>query len=270
MVAENYFAIESFGVRIKIYAYCKNLLQEIEERIEKIIPDGLYKKISPQMATHSFSIRKTKDCLFVLYKSRKRITGGNDKDIFLKFFEWQIRLAFAEFAVDKVFIHAGVIGWNGKAIILPAKSFQGKTTFVKTLTEAGATYYSDEYAVLDDRGYVHPYPKTLSIRSQKDSYSQIEYPVEIFGGVKGEMPIPVGMILFTEFEEGAEWLPEMLTQGDGLLNMLSHTISIRYNPNFAIKVLNKTVNRAIIVKTKRGEAKDFALKALRFFEKNVF
>jgi hypothetical protein len=30
--------------------------------------------------------------------------------------------------------------------------------------------------------------------------------------------------------------------------------------------LNKTVNRAIIVKTKRGEAEEFAVKMLSFFE----
>jgi len=54
------------------------------------------------------------------------------------------------------------------------------------------------------------------------------------------------------------------------MELLSHTISIRYNPKFSLKVLNKTVNRAIIVKTKRGEAKKFAVKLLSFFENRVY
>lgn len=270
MSLTNSISIESYGVKIRINTNCKSLLNEIENRIERIIPAGLYKKISSKKTDFSFSIRHSKICNFNLYKGRTKVTGGNDKEIFLKYLDWQIRVTIAEFAIGRVFIHAGVVGWNGKALILPAKSFQGKTTFVKTLTEIGATYYSDEYAVLDENGFVHPYPKTLSIREPEHKYTQVEFPVEMFGGVKGDEPLPVAMILFTEFENGARWAPQILTEGEAMLNMLSHTISIRYNPKFVLNVLNKTVNRAIIVKTKRGEAKDFALKALRFFEKNVF
>jgi hypothetical protein len=54
------------------------------------------------------------------------------------------------------------------------------------------------------------------------------------------------------------------------MEMLSHTIPIRYNPKFSLKVLNKTANRAIIVKTKRGDARDFAKKLLNFFEERAF
>jgi hypothetical protein len=34
-------------------------------------------------------------------------------------------------------------------------SYSGKTTLVSELIRAGATYYSDEYAVIDERGRVH-------------------------------------------------------------------------------------------------------------------
>ncbi|MEP6901986.1 MAG: hypothetical protein ABJA66_09560 [Actinomycetota bacterium] len=182
----------------------------------------------------------------------------------------QIRITIAEYAVERVFVHAGVVGWKGKAIIIPARSYQGKTTLVAELTKLGAEYYSDEYAVLDDRGFVHPFPKTLSIRGFIDKYQQVEFPVESFGGIKGDEPLPVGMVLLTEFKAGAKWQPQILSEGFGVLEMLSHTIPIRYNPKFSLKVLNKTVNRAIIVKTERGEAKDFAIKLLSFFENKVF
>jgi hypothetical protein len=119
---------------------------------------------------------------------------------------------------------------------------------------------------LDEEGFVHPFPKMLSIRGEIDEYQQTDYMVESLGGVKGKVSIPVGMILITGYEAGADWQPQILSEGEGVMEMLSHTIPIRYNPKFALKVLNKTVNRAIIVKTKRGEAKDFALKLLSFFE----
>lgn len=271
MTSENYIAIECFGVKIKICSTRNELLRDIERRIDNFLPAGFYRKISHRQAVYSFSVRQNKTAEFVLFKGKKKVTAGNDKEIFLKFFDSQVRLTIAEFAEARVFLHAGVVGWQGKAIILPAKSFQGKTTLVKTLTKLGAIYYSDEYAVLDEDGYVHPFPKTLSIRGvTSDKYGQVEYSVESFGGIKGIEPLPVGMILLTEFEPGADWNPQILSEGTGIMEMLSHTISIRYNPKFSLKVLNKTANRAIIVKTKRGEAKEFALKALRFFEKNVF
>jgi len=267
---KNYIAIESFGVRIKIHAARKDVLEEIEARIARILPEGFYRKISPRRAVHSFSVRRNKSYEYVLYRGRRKIEYGNEREILLKYFDWQLRLTIAEFAVERVFLHAGVVAWKGKAIVIPAKSFQGKTTLVKELTKLGAQYYSDEYAVLDDAGFVHPFPKMLSIRGLEGEYQQTDYSVESLGGVKGIGPLPVGMVLMTEYESGAKWSPQILSEGAGVMEMLSHTIPIRYNPKFSLKVLNKTVNHAIIVKTKRGEAKDFAVKLLSFFENKAF
>lgn len=268
--SKNYFAIESYGVRLRICAMRKELLEEIKGRINKILPEGFYKRISPRRAVHSFSVRRNSSSEYVLFKGRNKITFGNDREIFLKYLDWQVRLTIAEFAESRVFVHAGVVAWKGKAIILPAKSFRGKTTLVKELTKLGAKYYSDEYAVLDEAGLVHPFPKMLSIREPGDKYQQTDYSVETFGGSKGVVPLPVGMVLLTEFEAGAGWQPQILSDGLGVIELLSHTIPIRYNPKFSLKVLNKTVNRAIIVQTKRGEAEEFAVKLLSFFENKAF
>ena len=66
-------------------------------------------------------------------------------------------------------MHAGVVGWNGRALLLPGRTLSGKTTLVAELLRAGATYYSDELAVLDARGRVHPFPKPLAIREKGDA-----------------------------------------------------------------------------------------------------
>lgn len=264
-----YVAIESFGVKLKIFSDRKEILDEIEKRIAEILPAGFYKKIPSRQAVHSFSVRRNRAYKYVLFKGKQKIEFGNEREIFFKYLDWQLRLTIAEFAFERVFLHAGVVGWRGKAIIIPAKSFQGKTTLVKELTKLGAEYYSDEYAVMDPDGFVHPFPKMLSIRGVTDKYRQTDIAVESFGGVKGIEPLPVGMILLTEFAEGAEWQPQILSEGFGIMEMLSHTIPIKYNPEFSLKVLNNTVKRAIIVKTKRGEAKEFAGKVLSFFEDNA-
>ena len=263
---KNHLAIESFGVRLSVYCERRELLEEIEERISRILPENFYRKIPPRTALHRFSVRRSRKTPYVLFKGRRKIEYGSEKELVLKYLDWQMRLTIAEYAVGRVFLHAGVVGWRGKAIVIPAKSFQGKTTLVKVLTKLGAEYYSDEYAVLDEEGFVHPFPKLLSIRGIKDEYQQTDFSIESLGGKKGTEPLPVGMILMTEYESEAVWEPQILSEGLGVMEMLSHTIPIRYNPKFSLKVLNKTANRAIIVKTKRGEAEDFAAKLLSFFE----
>jgi hypothetical protein len=49
-----------------------------------------------------------------------------------------VELLTAYLAKDCLFVHAGVAGWAGQAIVLPGRSFSGKTTLVKALVEAGA------------------------------------------------------------------------------------------------------------------------------------
>src|SRR5262245_28191234 len=60
-------------------------------------------------------------------------------------FERQLNLWIAENARDRVFVHAGAVGWKGRALLLPGRTFAGKSTLVAALVRAGATYYSDEY-----------------------------------------------------------------------------------------------------------------------------
>lgn len=60
-------------------------------------------------------------------------------------------------------IHAGVVVLDGRAIVLPGASGSGKTTLVAALVAMGAHYFSDEYALLDDAGRVHAYPRRLRL-----------------------------------------------------------------------------------------------------------
>ena len=65
-----------------------------------------------------------------------------------------------------LFVHAGVVGWRGMAIVIAGRSHTGKSTLVAELVRRGAVYYSDEFAVLDDMGMVHPYRRPLVLRGE--------------------------------------------------------------------------------------------------------
>lgn len=183
-----------------------------------------------------------------------------------------IRLTVAEFAVGKVFLHAGVVGWKGQAIIIPGQSFTGKSTLVAELVKKGALYYSDEYAVLDENGSVEPFPKWLSLRGIIDPWTQLDCPVESLGGIAGCKTLPVGLILISKFDKEKKipkrWNPQKLTQGKGIMEILPHTLPITNDPKYVLKVLDKLTSRAIIVKTVRGAAEEFAGVLLKYLELN--
>lgn len=260
---------ESYGVKVGIESNNERFLKKIEDQLPHIIPNVFVAKNNNFEAEHNFSMNVRNDGVFELYQDGEEVTYGDSEENFLKFACSKLRLTVAEFAKSKVFLHAGVVGWNGKAIIFPANSFQGKSTLVAEFIQRGALYYSDEYAVLDEKGYVHPFPKTLSLRGIVDEYKQTEYSVESLGGKIGTKPLAVGMVLITEYKPGAEWKPKLLSAGKAILEIVPHTIPIRNKPKYSLQVLNKIVNRAIIAKSKRGEAKRFVDLLLKLYETKV-
>lgn len=258
------YKFESFGVRIGIASNSQSCLKKIVIGLKNIIPSGYFTEIKTP-TEHNFFLEKCKDILN-LYKNNEKITDGEIEKNFINYFFSHLRLTVAEFAVGKVFLHAGVVGWKEKAIVIPGRSFSGKTTLIAELIKRGAIYFSDEYAVLDEKGQVHPFPKTLSVRGIVDEYVQVELAAETFGAKIASEPLPVKMVLLLKYEKDAHWNPQILSAGNGVLEILEHTIPIRFDPRFSLQVLNNITNRAIIAKSMRGDAKDTVDLLLKFFE----
>jgi hypothetical protein len=62
-------------------------------------------------------------------------------------------------------LHAGVVSFGDGCMLLPAPTGSGKTTLTAGLVRAGATYYSDEIAVLDAVTLaVIPVPLSLTVK----------------------------------------------------------------------------------------------------------
>ena len=198
----------------------------------------------------------------LLYRGAGLLARSLKSEDVYNVFESDLRLYVAERAPRRVFIHAGVVGWKGRAILIPGRSFTGKTTLVAELVRAGATYYSDEYAVLDADGLVHPYARPLALR-EGDGLRQTRRRVEEFGGRAGKGPLPVGLVVVTRYERGARWHPRRLTPGEGVLEMLSNTVSARRSPERALTVLSKVADRAVILNGTRGEASRAAASILK-------
>lgn len=261
----NKLYFEGFGVRIGIETDARVNLREFAEKFKIALAENFLPR-KPDEIEYLFEIKVNFEYHFELIKNGATIHTTKAAAFILEHLETQVRITIAEFAVGKVFLHAGVIGWKGKALVLPGRSFFGKTTLVAALTKKGALYFSDEYAVLDEEGNVHPFPKMLSLRGIIDEYTQLDVSVEEVGGQAARRKLPVGMVLFAEYRADAVWNPQRLSVGAGIMELIPHTIPIRSNPEFTLNVLKKIVNRAIISKTQRGEAEVFAEIILDFFE----
>jgi hypothetical protein len=175
----------------------------------------------------------------------------SDLDRLLDVFESRLELSVAIEADVGVFVHAGAVGVDDRAIVIPGASMSGKSTLVAGLVEAGASYLSDEFAVLDGRGVVHPYPCPLS-RRHPDGTSSTLPPEEL--GTLGTVPLPVGFVVFTGYRTGAKWDPEVLSPGGALLGLMSNTPAARTRPDWVLRTLGATASRAVAFRTPRGDA----------------
>jgi hypothetical protein len=196
----------------------------------------------------------------LLYSGIERRARTSSREALFEAFETGLRLGVASAARRHVFVHAGVVGWRGRAIVLPGRSGSGKTTLVAELLRAGATYYSDEFALIDQRGWVHPFAKPLSIRGGTHT---VRRSAEALGGVVGTGPLPIGLIAFSTYRSAARWRPIPISPAEGLLALIPHTVPVRRRPRATLAALQRAVEGARMVRAHRGEAVDTAVWLLR-------
>jgi hypothetical protein len=251
-IAPHQVAFESFGMKMRI---CTNST-ELLARVEPMMPPG-WRRIPRATTEHRLAILAEDNGVYSIYDQRGLcIHDAPGMEYALAMMDSQIQGHVALQAPDFIFVHAGVVADGNRAIVMPGSSFAGKTTLVRALVEAGALYYSDEFAVLDEAGHVRPYPKPLSYRAANTA--AVDYSVEQLGGVAGTQPLPVGMVILTRFRPGAEWDPEELSAGTGALALLEHAVPARSRPEQTMRVLTKALKGAVILRGDRGEADDLA------------
>lgn len=246
------FVFGAYGVSIEIRTNHFKILADIEN----LLPPTSEIVSQRDAADFLFSViwDDENERISEFYRNSERQICDGDQEHSLNRLESSLRLTVAEFAPNLVFVHAGVVAFDDSAVIIPGSSCTGKTTLTSVLVSSGAVYYSDEYAIFDEFGYVHPFPKPLSVREPWAFGKQIDYSVETFGGKQGTKPLKAKAVIVTEFDAGADWHPQTLSRGEGVLELLGHTVSARANPRSALKILPCAVENALILKGKRGDA----------------
>lgn len=170
---------------------------------------------------------------------------------FLDLLRLHLQHAIAEHSTEHIFVHAGVVAWQEIIILIPGRSHSGKSMLVRELIRAGAVYFSDEFALIDDRGMVHPFARPLSLRSgsERTSYDPRHHSEPV-----GASPLPVGLIVLAPYMPPNQWNPAYISPGEALLELAQNTVSIRANPKRVLSILKNVVSSAIAVKSPREEA----------------
>lgn len=254
---------EAYGIAVRIRVSEAGLMPSLMENL----PPGWKETARRPEVTYSLKVGKKAGQRYTLYCDDVLRLQTSRLRWVLDSFEAGVQHYIAEMSRNRVFVHAGVVGWQGRAILIPGRSFSGKTTLVRELVRLGAVYYSDEYAVLDPNGRVHPYPRALCVR-RKDGAAQTKISASSLGGETGLKPLPIGLVVVSCFSSDAQWRPRRLTPGKGALEILSQTVPARRQPDRAIAAIGKIVTHAAVIKSMRGEAKQAARLVLKYLEQS--
>jgi hypothetical protein len=247
------FSIRAYGVRIGFRANSPAALEGVAERL----PPG-WKPSSSPVVDYLYSIRAGESrrpgtrAFDLLYADAGRVARTMVRFELLEALEANLHLTVAALSPTRIFVHAGVVDWRGKAVLIPGRSFTGKSTLVAELLRSGARFYSDEFAVLDESGRVHPFPRPLSLR--RPDAPPIRPVARELGARTGKRPLPVGLVLVTDYREGRRWRPRRLSPGQAALSLLANTVPAQLQPERSLRFLTRAVQNAEVYRGARGEA----------------
>ena len=242
---EHRLAFESFGLTAEVVVDDRRAFEDLPGAR----PPG-WRPAHRSGAEVSFRIMRDGT---ITLDGRKVSRADGDRAARLAVLGATVRHHLAEYAPAHVFVHAGVVCAGGVAIVIPGSSAIGKTTLVLELLRAGARYYSDEYAVVDGEGMIHPYPKPLSIRSDPTA-RRLDGMVEVPEAQVGTDPIRAGLIVVTSYEQGSSWRPVARPRAEGALVLLEHTVAARSRPKDALAAVRRMAQQAQVITGVRGEA----------------
>jgi hypothetical protein len=153
-------------------------------------------------------------------------------------------------------VHAGAVLIEGRALLFPGSTHAGKSSLVAELLHCGASYFSDEYALIDNKGRMHSYPRPLLLRNGRPAQSLV-LPEELNASFAAKSA-PIGWILALDYVPGAVWKIQAMSQGEAVMLLLRNTPhQLEKSPEMIDCFLHAAAN-AVCYEGQRGEASEAA------------
>jgi 2-oxoglutarate-Fe(II)-dependent oxygenase superfamily protein len=253
--------LSSYGVRVGIVEAAGI---GIGDRLRRVLPPTVLADGTGVPDVH-YSVRRSRspDAAGVTYDvlcgDDVRLRDGTEDEV-IEWLRAEIDATVAVRSPVALFIHAGVVGWRGRAIVMPGRSMTGKSTLVAALVRHGATYYSDEFAVLADDGRVHPYARPPVLRDRRMPGS------DTFSESIGLDPLPVSLIVSAPFTEGASWAPEAVRGVRAVLPIIDNTLLARVEPQRMLRISALLAPTVVTLQGARPDAEIVAPKILEYLD----
>jgi hypothetical protein len=148
---------------------------------------------------------------------------------------------------DRLFIRAGAVGWRGHAIMLAGPAQNEISILIAALLRAGATYYSDRYAVLDNEGRVHPYPRPLWLSGGAHT-NPVRYLPEDLGAEIGIETLPPRTVVVASYRPGAQTRFFPLTRAAAATELMADALVPRSDAEAMPSAISKALAQAWILK----------------------
>jgi hypothetical protein len=242
----------SYGVKLDVEVHDDALLHAVEA----ILPPGWLPSDEFPEDGH-FTLSGNGDTGYAVSVDGAPVGADLSPDVAMHVLDAQVRARIAVLAKERIFIHAGVVALDAYALLLPGPSFSGKSALVAALIDEGATYYSDEYAVLDRAGRAHPYPRRLSIRPEGEPYGDYT-DVSSLRGRAGQGPARPALIAAVQYVPGSRWDPERQSPALGALALLTNAVPAQPRTEETMEALSRAADGTIVLKGDRGEAEETA------------
>lgn len=225
--------------------------EEIGARIGDVLPPEVT-VLSDDVQAETFGLKTDAPGVYTYTRDNSPVSSDLDLEFGLMMLQTQIRIFIGINAPGRIFVHAGAVAIDGRAVIFPGRSFAGKTSIVAEFLRAGATYISDEFAVIDADCLVHPYPTRLSVRGAGDDRRDVD--AESFGASQATSSLPLGAVVVTSYKPGAEWAPAEMTRGQAALALLDNTVAALERHAEAIAVFKQLTAGPLLLGGERGDA----------------
>ena len=229
----------------------------IAEQLLSLLPQG-YKLISSRGVQRRFRLwevgGEARGPQFSVSDDTNYVEACDSLSCARDLLKTRIELFLAEKSESFTFVHAGVVRFGGVTVLIPGVSCSGKTSLVACLLQAGGKYLSDEYALLDREGMVHPYSRSLAMRTANSK--QYIRP-EKLGDTEDRRQV-VDLVLLTRYVAGSHWRPRAITRGRAVVEIFQNTLPAIERPKWAIQAIRGAVSNAYCVRGRRGEASQVA------------
>lgn len=147
-----------------------------------------------------------------------------------------------------VAVHAAVIDWHGRALVVPALSGGGKSTLSQAAHAAGATVLSDEYTLIDPgTGLVTGWNRPVRILRADGGVDRLDI------AVRSE-PIPVGCVAFVTYRPAGASSWNEISRGAAAGRLLAHTICATTRPHDSLNAALAATASGHAVEGTRGDA----------------